>query len=110
MLRRFKTLCRGAGVDPYTIHDMRRSCITNWAKQLPIHVARELAGHSNIKTTQQFYLSVQSEDLQKAQALQSEILKKIPEHDPTDQIVTNSGQKRVFPGRQGRIRKPHVYE
>ena len=28
-LRRFHTLCRRAGVGPYTIHDLRRSCITN---------------------------------------------------------------------------------
>lgn len=52
VLRRFLTLCRRAGVVPYTIHDLRRSCITNWARQLPIHVMPQLAGHSDIRTTQ----------------------------------------------------------
>ena len=33
LLRRFRTICRRAGVGPYTIHEMRRSCITNWAKR-----------------------------------------------------------------------------
>ena len=101
MLRRFKTLCRRAGVGLCTIHDLRRSCITNWAQHLPIHVVQQLAGHSSIETTRQFYLSVQVDDVRKAQAVQTSLLGEIPIGDPTDQIVTNSGQKRCFPGRQG---------
>src|SRR5688572_26536580 len=46
MLRRFRTLCRQAGEREFTIHDLRRSCITNWARKLPIHVVRQLAGHA----------------------------------------------------------------
>ena len=105
VLRRFKTICRQAGVGPYTIHDLRRSCITNWAGNLPIHVVQQLAGHSDIKTTQQFYLSVQQNDITKAQAIQTSLLGEIPIGDPTDQIVTNSGKKRAFPGRRGCRRK-----
>ena len=101
LLRRFKTICRKAGVGSYTIHDLRRSCITNWARNLPIHVAKQLAGHSDIKTTQQFYLSVQPDDLSKAKVIQSKMLKKIPKADPTDPLLTHSGKKRVFPGMQG---------
>jgi integrase len=63
VLRRFQTLCRRAGAGPYTIHELRRSCITNWAKKLPIHVVQQLAGHSDIQTTRRFYLSVQSQDV-----------------------------------------------
>jgi integrase len=51
LLRRFKTICRRAGVAPYTIHDLRRSCITNWAQHLPVHVVQQLAGHSDMTTT-----------------------------------------------------------
>lgn len=47
LLRRFKTACRKADVALYTLHDMRRSCITNWARHLPIHVIQQLAGHSD---------------------------------------------------------------
>lgn len=40
VLRRFKTLCRKVSLPKYSIHDLRRSCITNWAKHLPIHVVQ----------------------------------------------------------------------
>lgn len=40
--------CR-ANVAKCTIHDLRRSVITNWAQQLPIQVVQTLAGHSDIK-------------------------------------------------------------
>ena len=61
----------------------------------------ELAGHSDIKTTRQFYLSVQSVDLDKARSLQAAILEGIPRTDLTDPKVTHLGQKRAFPGRVG---------
>jgi integrase len=99
MLRRFQTICRRAKVREYTIHDLRRSCITNWARQLPIHVVQKLAGHSDIKTTQQFYLSVQDEDLAKAQPTQASVLGELP--TPTDPKVTHLARKHVFPGQQG---------
>ena len=44
VLRWFKTLCKRAGVGKFTIHELRRSCITNWAKKLPIHVTQQYAG------------------------------------------------------------------
>jgi integrase len=99
VLRRFKTLCKRAGVGPFTIHDLRRSCITNWGGRLPIHVVQQLAGHSDIKTTQQFYLSVQDDDLIKAKTLQQEIVGDVPP-PATDQKLTKSGRKRQFPGRK----------
>ena len=105
VLRRFKTICRRAGVGPFTIHDFRRSCITNWAKELPIHVVQQLAGHSDIKTTKQFYLSVQPEDVAKAKSLQATIVRRIPRADLTDPLVTHSGKKPCFPGRRGCQRK-----
>lgn len=110
ILRRFKTLCRRAGVKQYTIHDIRRSCITNWAKRLPIHVVKELAGHSDIKTTQEYYLSIQPEDIAKAQKVQESLLGNIPQTDLTDPKLTHSGQKRVFPGRRGCQRKTQFFD
>ena len=64
-LRRFKTLCRRAGVLPFKIHDMRSSCITNWARKLSIHVVQQLAGHGDINATRKYYLSVQAEESRK---------------------------------------------
>ena len=96
---------KAAGVAKFTYHDLRRSCITNWARHLPIHVVRKLAGHSDIKTTQQFYLSVQAEDVARAEATQESLLGKILPSDLTDQKLTNSGQKRAFPGRKVFLKK-----
>ena len=74
LLRRFKTICRRADTCLYTLHDLRRTCITNWAGQLPIHVVQQLAGHSDMRTTQRYYLSVQPQDLDKARAIQESLL------------------------------------
>lgn len=100
VLRRFKTICRKACVGLYSIHDLRRSCITNWAKNLPIHVVQQLAGHSDIRTTQKYYLNVQKEDIERAQQVQTDLLSEIPTNDLTDPKVTHSGQKRIFPGKR----------
>ncbi len=105
ILRRFKTICRRAKVKIYTIHDLRRSCITNWAEILPVHVVQMLAGHSDIKTTQTYYLSVQSEDIEKAKMIQSKVLGKIPKTDLTDPKVTHFGKNRAFPGKTEKTRK-----
>jgi integrase len=60
-----KLPCR-ANVKKCTIHDLRRSAITNWAQELPFQVVHELAGHSSIKTTMKYYLVVRAEDLKSA--------------------------------------------
>jgi hypothetical protein len=77
-----------------TFHDLRRSCITNWARHLPAHVVQKLAGHSDIKTTQVYYLAVQEDDLERARQVQSAILN----GDPTDPLLTHFGQNRPFSG------------
>jgi len=64
-----------AGVSKCTLHDLRRSCIANWAVVLPIHVVQKLAGHSVIRTTRRYYLAVQENDLERAKGVQAEILK-----------------------------------
>ena len=73
VMRDFEVICRRGGVAKCTLHDLRRSAITNWARYLPIHVVQQLAGHSDIATTRKYYLSVQSSDI----AFAREALKKI---------------------------------
>jgi integrase len=92
--RRFSTLRKRAGVAKCTLHDFRRSCITNWARELPIHVVQKLAGHSDIKTTQQYYLAVQEDDLEKARLTQARILRT----DVTDPLLTHLGKSGAFSG------------
>jgi integrase len=38
-----------------SIHDLRRSAITNWSKKINLQTLRDLAGHSNISTTVEYY-------------------------------------------------------
>jgi len=74
--RKLELLCNQAGVKRCTLHDFRRSAITNWAKKLPMQVVQQFAGHSDIATTRQYYLSVRSEDLAAANKLLNSILAK----------------------------------
>ena len=98
-LRLFKTLCRRAGVGPYTLHDMRRSCITNWASDLPIHVVQELAGHSDIQTTKDYYLSVPPEIQARVREIQARLVGPLSESgtDPlTDPLRPLRPKKRPW--------------
>jgi len=105
LLRRFKTICRRAGAGPYTLHDIRRSCITNWAKHLPIYVVQQLAGHSDMRTTQRYYLVVQPQDLEKARAVQSLLLGPVSAADIANPKLAYSHRKRLFSGPRGTANK-----
>jgi len=69
-LTTFKRYLRWADIKPdgsLSIHTLRKSCITNWANEINNpEVVRELAGHSDIKTTMQYYSKVTKEQRQKA--------------------------------------------
>ena len=82
-----------------TINDLRRSCITNWARKLRIDVVRQLAGHADINTTKKYYLSVQEEDIRKAKRVQKALLGKLTPV-ATDPKLTEKGGKRDFPQRK----------
>jgi len=58
MSRRFTKLCHSCGIFGKTFHDLRRTCITNWAESLQIQETMILAGHSSPDTTLQFYVYV----------------------------------------------------
>jgi integrase len=101
MLRKFKTMCKKAGVRQYEIHDLRPSCITNWARNgAAMHVVRELAGHADLATTQEYYLSVQRAELDAASRLQEQVVAGISGVTLTDPKVTQAGQKRDFAKRK----------
>jgi len=77
-------------VGPYTLHGLRRSCITNWASRLPIHVVQRLAGHSDMATAERYYLSVRAEDLQAARRMGSELLgPSVSQSDPLCDALAN---------------------
>lgn len=76
--RQWLRIVKAAGIPHASVHDLRRSAITNWARLLPIHVVQELAGHSDIKTTQQFYLVVTDSDLDAARDASASALRLDP--------------------------------
>ncbi|MCP4251019.1 MAG: site-specific integrase [bacterium] len=49
-----------------TPHDLRRSCISHWARKLAAPVVQKLAGHSSIQTTLRYYVDVSEADLLQA--------------------------------------------
>lgn len=111
MLRDFKVIRRRAGIAGCTLHDFRRACITNWARRLPAHVVRRLAGHSSLETTMNYYLSVQAGDLEDARYIGSDLLSRVPSIEPrvdpsrvpTDPKLTHLGknsQKTRIPERR----------
>jgi integrase len=100
VLRKFKTLVKRAGLALCTLHDLRRSCITNWARKMSIHVTQQLAGHADINTTRRFYLSVQEDDLKTAREAQQSLVTGLIGLPATDPKLTHSGQKRSFTKRK----------
>jgi len=72
--RNFDVIRRNSGIPRCTIHDLRRSAITNWARYFPIQLVQQLAGHSNITTTRKYYLAVQPENMASAIKVINEIL------------------------------------
>ncbi len=74
--RNFRLLRQNSGVNYCTLHDLRRTAITNWAKKLPIQVVQQLAGHEDMSTTRKYYLAVRSEDLATANKFLNQILAK----------------------------------
>ena len=77
VLREFKRHIKRAGIKPVgklTVHTLRKSCGQNWADNLPMNVVKELMGHSNIATTQEFYTQVDSDHEAKAARVIQELL------------------------------------
>ena len=80
--REFHRHLRKAEIEPapgetLSIHTLRKSCIQNWANKLPMNVTKELAGHSNIATTQKYYCQVDSYYRAKAAEVIEDVLNEV---------------------------------
>ena len=64
--RDFQVIRRRANLAKCSIHDLRRSYCTNLSAAVPMHVVQELAGHSDIRTTQKYYLKMRPEFIEQA--------------------------------------------
>ena len=106
VLRNFNVIRRRAAVSHCTIHDFRRSCLTNWIRKLPPHVVQKLAGHSSLETTMKFYVIVMASELDSARDVSNELLTAIEiskqpsdlKCNPTDPLLTHFGQNGTKPG------------
>ena len=74
LTRNFKRFASAAGVSDVSLHDLRRSAITHWARRLPVHVVKDLAGHANIQTTLRYYITVQQSDREQARRAIADIM------------------------------------
>jgi len=89
-LVQFKRHCMKAGIavsdETLCLHTLRKTCITNWANEINNpEVVRQLAGHSDIKTTMQYYSQTTKEQRAKAAGAIDNLLKN------TDVKVTYGG-------------------
>ena len=64
--RDFHAIARRAGLPTCSLHHLRKTWCTNLAGSLPMHVVQELAGHSDIRTTRQFYVKIPPEQMARA--------------------------------------------
>lgn len=58
----FTAIVENGQVDPCTLHDLRRTFCTEVSKQVSPKVLKELAGHSDIKVTEKYYLASVEEE------------------------------------------------
>ena len=79
LTRGFQTIVKAAGISHASLHDLRRACISRWARRMSSAVVKELAGHKDIKTTLKYYVSIRPEDLERAREVTAEALLVDPE-------------------------------
>lgn len=79
-LTNFKRHLKWAKIKPngsLSLHTLRKCCITNWANNINNpEVVRVLAGHSDLKTTMQFYSKIDKDQRAKAAKVADDLLEK----------------------------------
>ncbi len=74
-----RTLLGQDGKPSVTLHDLRRSCITNWTNRIPMQAASVLAGHSSITTTARFYAATTAQQRERARDAASAAIEALSE-------------------------------
>lgn len=72
--RDFQALRKRAGLQKCSFHDLRKSYCTNLETAVPLHVAQELAGHADIRTTRKHYVEVRDEQIDLARCALEEMM------------------------------------
>lgn len=103
-LRDFKIHCRRAGIKPVgslTIHTLRKSCGQYWADYLPMNVVKELMGHSNITTTQEFYTQVDADYEAKAARVIQQLLETSQKSNGSEKSDARLTPEALFSKKEG---------
>lgn len=75
---------RSKGHSSKPIHTLRKNCITNWVRLFPAHGVRQWAGHSDVETTNRYYLQVSEAEYEMASSMcLSEVVAQLPENGPS---------------------------
>ena len=65
--RNWRVICKSAGVENVTFHDLSATCITEWLEQgLMSHEVQRLAGHASIETTMKYYVGIRESMIDRA--------------------------------------------
>lgn len=73
--RNWGVICKRAGIDNVTFHDLRATCVTEWFEQgLMPHEIQRLAGHSSIETTMKYYVGYRETIIYRARQASSAAL------------------------------------
>ena len=68
-------ICKHAGVENATFHDLRATCVTEWFEQgMMPHEIQRLAGHSSIETTMKYYVGFRETMIDRARLASSAAL------------------------------------
>jgi integrase len=70
-----------------TIHDLRRTCITNWSRNITIQPVATPAGHTNYSTTMKFYATTTDDQLDRAREAAQSALQR-PDSRQSDHGLT----------------------
>ena len=64
--RPWQQIKKRAGIVDGCFHDLRRTAITLWSRELPYQEVMKLAGHSDLETTLRYYSAVRDDILERA--------------------------------------------
>jgi integrase len=75
--RSWLNICKKAGIENATFHELRATCITEWLEHgvMP-HEVQRLAGHSSIDTTMNYYVGIRNDMIDKARRASQSALSK----------------------------------
>lgn len=72
--RNFQRRATKAEVYNVTLHDLRRSTISNWARKPAVPIVKELSGHAGFSTTMKYYFSIRDTDMAEAREVTADVL------------------------------------